>query len=80
VRAYSGGFTPLNYVLDRKKKRYMDVIDKQTDENLLKSVLAEVAKAKNEIKCARADLEKATSRLNFTIVVANKLIERKGDR
>lgn len=57
----------------------MEILDKKTDTELLQSVIAEIAKASNELKCARADLEKATSRLKFTVVVANELINRKGD-
>ena len=41
----------------------MDVLDKKTDKELLTSLLAELAKAQNEVKCARSDLEKATSRM-----------------
>ena len=57
----------------------MDLLDKKTDEELLKSILEEIAKAKNEIRCARADLDKANSRISFLLVVINKLIERQGD-
>ena len=57
----------------------MDIVENKTDEELLKSVLAEVAKAQNEIACARRDLEKATSRAKFSLVIINELIERKGD-
>ena len=55
----------------------MDLIDKKTETELLQSVLAEVAKSKNEIECARRDTEKAQNRLNFCIVLANTLINRK---
>jgi len=57
----------------------MDVLDKKTDKELLQSVLAELAKAQNEVKCARSDLDKATSRIRFLLVVTNTLIERQGD-
>ena len=57
----------------------MDLIDKKTDSELARSLLAELAKAKNEIACARQDIEKATSRMNFMLVVLNKLISRQGD-
>jgi hypothetical protein len=43
----------------------MDVLDTKTDEELLHSMIAETAKAKNEVTCAKKDLEKATNRLNF---------------
>jgi hypothetical protein len=57
----------------------MDILDKKTDEELLRSMLGELAKAANEIKCAKGDLDKATSRLSFLLVLANTLIERKQD-
>ena len=57
----------------------MDVLDRQTDEELLRSLIAEVAKANNEINCASADLKKARSRLSFLIALTNKLIDRQGD-
>jgi len=57
----------------------MDVLDKKTDKELLQSLIAETAKAQNELKCARSDVEKAQSRIRFLLVVANTLIERKGD-
>lgn len=57
----------------------MDLIDKKTDAELTKSLLGELAKAKNEIACARQDLEKANSRIAFLLVVTNKLIDRQKD-
>lgn len=57
----------------------MDVIDNKDDKELIQSLIAEIAKANNEIRCASGDLSKAQSRLNFLLVVANKLIERNGD-
>ena len=57
----------------------MDVLDDKTDVELIKSIQAETAKAKNEVKCARSDLEKATARLNFVVMLTHKLIERTGD-
>jgi hypothetical protein len=57
----------------------MDVLDSKTDKQLLQSLLAELAKAQNEIKCAQTDLEKATSRTRFLIVLTNTLINRQGD-
>lgn len=57
-----------------------DLMDTKTDRELLQSLLAEAAKAKNEIACAKRDIEKATSRLNFLVVLANKMIDRQGDQ
>lgn len=58
----------------------MDVLDKKTDLELLQSLLAEMAKANNEIRCAQQDLNKAQNRLKFLIVLSNILIERQGDQ
>lgn len=57
----------------------MDVIDKKTNEDLLRSLLAEIAKANNELNCAQADIKKARSRLSFLIMLTNELIDRTGD-
>lgn len=57
----------------------MDILDQKTDKELEQSLLAEVAKASNELRCARQDLDKATGRLNFVLTVVNKLINRTGD-
>jgi hypothetical protein len=57
----------------------MDVLDKKTDKQLLESLVAEIAKATNEIKCARGDIEKAQSRIKFMLVLSHTLIERQGD-
>jgi len=54
-----------------------DLMDSKSDEELLLSMIAEIAKAGNEISCAKRDIDKATSRLNFLVVLANKLIERR---
>lgn len=58
----------------------MDLIDKKSDKELLQSCIAEVAKSKNEITCASRDIEKAQSRLNFCVVLINKLLDRTGDQ
>jgi hypothetical protein len=57
----------------------MQILDSLSDKELAQTVLAELAKAKNEIKCARADIDKATSRINFLLAVANTLIDRSKD-
>jgi hypothetical protein len=54
----------------------MDLIDQKTDHELTQSLLAEVAKATNELRCAQGDVTKAQSRLQFAIVLLNKMIER----
>jgi len=57
----------------------MDILENKTDQALAQSLIAELAKAKNEIACAEADLRKAKGRLQFLIVVANELLNRTGD-
>jgi len=57
----------------------MNVLENKTDTELHKSILAEIAKASNELKSARSDVEKANSRLKFVILLTNTLIERQGD-
>lgn len=57
----------------------MDLLDRKTALELQQSLLAEVAKASNEVKCARNDLEKASNRIAFLLVVINKLINRQKD-
>lgn len=57
----------------------MDLLKNKSDEELLQSLIAEIAKAKNELGCATQDLRKADNRLRFLIVLANTLIERNGD-
>lgn len=57
----------------------MNIIDSKTDKELLESLLAELAKASNELRCAKDDLAKIQSRLSFVLAVANTLIKRQGD-
>ena len=54
----------------------MDVINTKTDEELLQSLLSEIAKSRNEVNCAMKDLNKANSRLGFLLVLANSLMDR----
>lgn len=54
----------------------MDLLDKKTDEELIRSLLAEAAKARNELRCAQADIDKAQNRLAFVIMLTNNLIQR----
>jgi len=56
-----------------------DLLENKTDRELLQSMIAEIAKANNEIACAKRDVEKAQSRQQFLVVLANKLIERSKD-
>lgn len=57
----------------------MDVLDNKTTLELITSLVGEAAKASNELRCARADIEKIQGRLNFTLVLLNEVINRQGD-
>jgi hypothetical protein len=57
----------------------MDVLENKTERELYLSLLAEVAKASNELKCASKDINKVANRLQFTIAALNELINRQGD-
>lgn len=57
----------------------MQILDDKTDKELLESLLAELAKAQNEISCARKDLDKAQGRQKFLLVLAHEMIQRQGD-
>lgn len=54
----------------------MDILNTKSDDELLRSLLAELAKARNELTCAQGDIAKISSRLGFLIAVSNSLIER----
>jgi hypothetical protein len=57
----------------------MDILKDKSDKELLESLVAEIAKATNEVKCARGDIEKAQGRIKFLLVLAHTLIERQKD-
>ena len=54
----------------------MQVLNNKEENELYKSMIQEAAKARNEIKCAEADIKKANSRLSFIVVLANELLNR----
>lgn len=54
----------------------MQILNTLTDKELHETVIKESAKARNELKCAEADIRKANGRLSFLIVLANELIQR----
>lgn len=54
----------------------MDLLQDKTTQELLQSILAEVAKTANEVNCAAKDVTKARNRLTFLIAVANELLNR----
>jgi hypothetical protein len=57
----------------------MKIVEDLTDKELSQTILAEVAKARNELNSAERDLQKARSRLGFLIVLANEMINRGED-
>ena len=57
----------------------MDVINNKSDQELISSLIAETAKAQNELRCAKRDVEKANNRLQFTLAVLNTLQKRHED-
>jgi|DEB0MinimDraft_6_1074348.scaffolds.fasta_scaffold22100_2 hypothetical protein len=55
------------------------MLAQQSEQQLRASLLAEIAKSTNEIRCARKDIDKASSRLGFLTALANEMINRQGD-
>lgn len=56
-----------------------DLIDNKTTDELISVLVEEVAKATNELKCANRDVTKAQGRLNFSLVLLNRLMERQNE-
>ncbi len=54
----------------------MDLRD-YSDQDLLKSLEAEIAKSLAEAKCAQGDLEKIMARLRFSLAVLHTMKDRK---
>jgi len=54
----------------------MEILDTKSRAELLRSLIAETAKANNEIRCAQRDIQKALGRLQFSTVLINELIDR----
>jgi hypothetical protein len=57
----------------------MDILENKSDQAILESILAEIAKSTNEIRCASGDIQKANSRMTFAIAAINHLINRQKD-
>ena len=55
----------------------MDILDNKSNDELLKSLLAEAAKASNELRCAQGDIDKAQTRLSFILMLTNTLLNRR---
>jgi len=56
-----------------------DIFNDKTDQELLESLLAEVAKATNELRCGERDIKKANGRLQFAVMAINNMINRQKD-
>jgi len=54
----------------------MQILNTLNDEELNKTLVAEIAKARNELKCAQEDIKKANSRLSFLVALTNELNNR----
>ena len=54
----------------------MDLKD-YSDEDLLKSLEAEIAKSLGELKCAQGDMDKVNSRLRFALAVLHTIKDKK---
>lgn len=63
---------PLSFFKDLK----MTPIEDKSTLDLIKSLLAEAAKARNELNCAEGDLAKAKNRLSFILMLINEVIKR----
>ena len=55
----------------------MNPIEDKDDEELIKSLLAEAAKSRNELQCAHGDIQKAQNRLSFILMLINELLKRR---
>lgn len=58
----------------------MEVLKNKDSVNLEQTMLAELAKSANELRCAGKDIEKAANRIGFALVLLNELIEREQDQ
>lgn len=54
----------------------MEIWDKHPVQEVLKSMEMEIAKAQNEIRCARVDVDKASRRIAFTLSAIHNLKDR----
>ena len=52
------------------------IYDDKTDDEILRSLEAEVAKALSELRCAKKDLEQAEVRLRFALSTVHYLKQR----
>lgn len=55
------------------------IFDELSDEQILRSMIAEAAKAISELKCARKDLDVADARLRFLLSAIHHLNDKIGE-
>lgn len=56
-----------------------DLLKNKANYELIESLLKEVAKASSEIRCAESDIKKASSRIGFSLVLINILLDRESE-
>jgi hypothetical protein len=54
-----------------------DIISSKTNKQILETLLKEAAKASNELTAVKNDVTKAQNRVKFSIMLINRLLERK---
>jgi hypothetical protein len=54
----------------------MKILETKTNIEIVQSLIAEAAKSANELKCAKGDLQKIETRLQFILALLNTLQER----
>jgi hypothetical protein len=52
------------------------IYDNKTDDEIFRSIEAELAKALSEIRCAKKDLEQAEVRMRFALATTHYLKQR----
>lgn len=55
----------------------MQIWDKHTTKEILNSITGEVAKAQNELNCAKRDIDKASGRIQFCLSAIKHLTENR---
>ena len=55
------------------------IFDNKTDDEIFRSIEAELAKAVSEIRCAKKDLEQADVRMKFALATVHYLKQRYED-
>jgi len=55
------------------------IFDDKTDDEIFRSIVAEIAKALSEIRCAKKDLEQADVRMKFALATVHHLKQRYED-